>query len=63
MAFVHINEYCRLQMEFYKISAGSDKIKRVVELCGSRDVAESVGNTDKVKEIDAELANIGGANG
>jgi len=63
MAFVHINEYCRLLMEFYKISVGSDKIKRVVELSSSRDVAESVGNTDKVKEIDAELENIGGANG
>ena len=63
MAFVHINEYCRLIMEFYKISVGSDKIKRVVELSSSRDVAESVGNTDKVKEIDAELENIGGSIG
>jgi hypothetical protein len=47
-------------MSYFKIREDSDKIKRVEELAIKRDVAESVGNTDEVTNIDSELTLYGG---
>jgi hypothetical protein len=49
-------------MSYFKIREDSDKIKRVEELAIKRDVAESVGNTDEVTNIDSELTLYGGDN-
>ena len=49
-------------MTYFKIREDSDKIKRVEELAIKRDVAESVGNTDEVTNIDSELTLYGGDN-
>jgi hypothetical protein len=47
-------------ISYFKIRKDSDKIKRVEELAIKRDVAESVGNTDEVANIDSELTCYGG---
>ena len=49
-------------MSYFKIREDSDKIKRVEELAIKRDIAESVGNTDEVTNIDSELTLYGGNN-
>ena len=49
-------------MSYFKIREDSDKIKRVEELAIKRDIAESVGNTDEVTNIDSELTLYGGDN-
>ena len=49
-------------MEYFKIREDSNEIKRVEELAIKRDVAESVGNTDEVTNIDSELTLYGGDN-
>jgi hypothetical protein len=49
-------------ISYFKIRKDSDKIKRVEELAIKRDVAESVGNTDEVTNIDSELTLYGGDN-
>jgi hypothetical protein len=49
-------------ISYFKIREDSDKIKRVEELAIKRDVAESVGNTDEVTNIDSELTLYGGDN-